>query len=167
MPIKSHQDVIRWHFGVQQLQDPELVSRLLQRITVACDLYGDNTYLQLIVIELMNNALDHGVLKLNSSLKAEANGFTRYYEERKRRLQSLTEGSIEVSMEVIDNTKLCLRVHDSGDGFDYRAYQSAVTDSNSTTSSADTDIDKPSGNRFNTYAYGRGLIILNLSLIHI
>jgi len=99
---------------------------LVQRIAVACDLRGDNTCLQLVVVELMNNALDHGVLKLQSKLKSEANGFTYYYKERERRLGDLSSGWIEVSIEVTKAQTLCIRVLDSGNGFDYRAYRNAA-----------------------------------------
>jgi len=171
-----HQDILCWHYNAEQLQDPELVSRLVQRIVVACDLRGDNTYLQLVVVELMNNALDHGVLKLESIMKAEANGFTRYYKERERRLADLRSGWIEVSIEVIDNTSLCIRVLDSGNGFDYRAYRHSVR-----SGLADTGLASEAGekrysavkdmtgesageHRVNfriTDTYGRGLTILN------
>lgn len=124
MHTNPHQDILCWHFGAEQLRDPELVSRLVQRIAVACDLRGDNTFLQLVVVEMMNNALDHGVLKLESALKAEANGFTRYYKERERRLADLNSGWIEVSIEVVGDSTLCLRVMDSGNGFDYKSYRS-------------------------------------------
>jgi len=184
LDIKPYQDVLCWNFGVEQLQDPELVSRLLHRIIVACDLRGDNTYLQLVVIELMNNALDHGVLRLESSLKAETNGFARYYDERRRRLAELQAGFIEVSIEVIANSKLCIRVLDSGDGFDYRSYRTVGIDSvnadifNSGAISNDNVTPIEKGNlhnrrledRLTAYTFGRGLTILRelcLMVVHV
>ena len=111
LQANRHQDIVYWHFGADQLRDPELVSRLVQRIAVACDMRGDTTFLQLVVVELINNAIDHGVLKLESALKAEANGFTRYYKERERRLADLNSGWIEVSIEIIGNSKLLSLIH--------------------------------------------------------
>lgn len=121
MQIKQSQDILCWHLDVEDLKDPELVSGLVQRIAIACNLSGDNTMLQLVVVELINNALDHGVLKLQSSLKARADGFTLYYQERERRLRELDAGWIEISIELVGKQKLCMRVLDSGEGFDYRA----------------------------------------------
>jgi anti-sigma regulatory factor (Ser/Thr protein kinase) len=145
-----HQDIIRWQFSAEQLKDAELVARLVQRIAIACDLRNAGTNLQLIVVELINNALDHGVLKLSSDLKAEPNGFTRYYKERERRLNDLHSGWVEVTIEVTAAETLCLRVHDSGDGFDYRGHwaQLAVQPGSVAHRAATDD------------TYGRGLIIL-------
>ena len=168
----SQQDVLSWHFDAAQLRDPELVARMVQRIAVACDLRGDNTYLQLIVVELLNNAIDHGVLQLESKLKAEANGFTRYYKERERRLSDLRSGWIEVSIEVTANQTLCVRVLDSGNGFDYRALNGALrsgtrstrgTEASSTVASAETEVDsrQRAENVNAADPFGRGLTILN------
>lgn len=163
MHTTPHQDIICWQFSAKQLQDPELVSGLVQRIAVACDLRGDNTCLQLVVVELMNNALDHGVLKLDSKLKSEANGFTRYYKERERRLSDLRSGWIEVSIEVTKNQTLCIRVLDSGSGFDYRACRDSLISNlaaNDLASKKDSSVVQV-GNPNDAATFGRGLIILN------
>ncbi len=163
MHTKPQQDVLCWHFGAEQLQDPELVSRMVQRIAVACDLRGDNSYLQLVVVELMNNAIDHGVLKLESKLKSEANGFTRYYKERERRLGDLKSGWIEVSIEVTGKQTLCIRVLDSGNGFDYQSHRPGAQSSQSTQSQSTPGRDSPKRgeNLLVANTHGRGLTILN------
>lgn len=173
MHTTPHQDILCWHFGAEQLQDPELVSRMVQRIVVGCDLRGDTSYLQLIVVELMNNALDHGVLKLDSNIKSEANGFTRYYKERERRLSDLRSCSIEVSIEVTNNQSLCIRVLDSGNGFDYRACVASV-ESNEQISAAKAVGEIDPGERADNLkiadTFGRGLTILNElcdTLVHV
>lgn len=134
---------------------------MVQRVAVACDLRGDNTYLKLVVVELMNNAIDHGVLKLESRLKAEANGFTRYYNERERRLSDLHFGWIEVSIEVSANQTLCIRVLDSGNGFDYRALHGALHGGAQSTQVAGAETGKRAENLNEADTYGRGLAILN------
>lgn len=162
LQTNRHQDIVYWHFSADQLRDPELVSRLVQRIAVACDMRVDSTFLQLVVVELINNAIDHGVLKLESAMKAEANGFTRYYNERERRLADLNSGWIEVSIELVGNNKLCLRVQDSGSGFDYKSYrrnlQAGAQDTVSDTAGVRNVVD---GNASDQEAFGRGLMILN------
>ena len=80
---------------------------------------------ELVVGELYKNALDHGVLELDSSLKDSPEGFLRYYDERQNRLESLEEGEvrIEVNHRVLEGGggQLRLQVCDSGKGFDHRS----------------------------------------------
>ena len=49
-----------------------------------------------ILAELYSNALDHGVLGLNSSLKKSAEGFSAYYNLRKERLKLLDSGFVKI-----------------------------------------------------------------------
>ncbi len=76
-----------------------------------------------IVMELFNNALEHGILKLPSSLKDSPYGFSRYYSERERRLQNVSNAWMNITLEhrsAPDNRggSLFIRFEDSGDGFD-------------------------------------------------
>lgn len=77
----------------------------------------------LILSELFNNALEHGLLGLDSSLKDDAvSGMDAYFEERARRLARLEEGEIRMRLEkVLTGDGACLKilVADSGQGFDY------------------------------------------------
>ncbi len=78
-----------------------------------------------ILSELYINALDHGILKLDSALKAEPGGFTTYFTEREKRLQELTEGQITISIHsrlYPAGGEIVIRVEDSGPGFDYKRY---------------------------------------------
>ncbi|MFJ2360476.1 SpoIIE family protein phosphatase [Pseudomonas fluorescens] len=74
-----------------------------------------------VLAELYSNALEHGVLGLDSSLKRDAAGFARYYEQRNARLEALQDGYVRVHLQVRpQGTGGCLviRVEDSGKGFD-------------------------------------------------
>lgn len=73
-----------------------------------------------ILVELYSNALEHGVLGLDSSLKASADGFNQYYALREERLKNVTSGFIRIHLEhvaVDDGGSLTVRVVDSGEGF--------------------------------------------------
>jgi anti-sigma regulatory factor (Ser/Thr protein kinase) len=73
-----------------------------------------------VVIELFNNALDHGVLCLDSSLKKDAEGFVTYYSLREQKLASLREGFIEIRLDYRPGEQECvlaISVEDSGSGF--------------------------------------------------
>lgn len=116
----------RWEFSITLnaavLKSIDTASLLLQMINDMQGLHVHNEILYLIVAELYINALDYGVLKLDSNLKKTATGFAQYYEERTQRLASLTEGSVTINVESEWNAEaghLTVRIEDSGDGFDY------------------------------------------------
>ncbi len=76
-----------------------------------------------VLTELYVNALDHGVLRLESCLKQSASGFAEYFAERDRRLESLTAGSVALYLQHIrlpQGGRLQVRIEDSGAGFDYQ-----------------------------------------------
>lgn len=75
-----------------------------------------------ILAETYSNALEHGVMGLDSSLKDSADGFATYYARRAMALDKL-DGFIRFELtNEIDDTGgvLTLRVTDSGQGFDFR-----------------------------------------------
>lgn len=72
------------------------------------------------VTELINNAIDHGVLGLDSSLKQSPDGFEQYFKERRKRLRKLKEGGVFVRAHLDhlgDYQALRVAVSDSGGGF--------------------------------------------------
>ena len=76
-----------------------------------------------ILAELYSNSLEHGLLNLDSEWKKSANGFTRYYDERRKRLAALSEGFIRFHLEHVtqdDGGSLIIRVKDSGCGFAFQ-----------------------------------------------
>ncbi|WJW76429.1 SpoIIE family protein phosphatase [Thiohalobacter sp. IOR34] len=87
---------------------------------------GVGSDFEVILDELFRNALEHGLLKLDSELKKSPDGFMLYYEERQRRLEELSEGRILI--ELINTTRegssrqLNLDIVDSGKGFDHEAF---------------------------------------------
>ncbi|AHL76195.1 chemotaxis protein CheY [Stutzerimonas stutzeri] len=74
-----------------------------------------------VLTELYANALEHGVLLLDSSLKCNAEGFANYYQERQRRLDALSDGFVSIDLSVKSEGAegyLRIGVRDSGPGFD-------------------------------------------------
>lgn len=75
----------------------------------------------LVVSEMVSNAIDHGILKLDSTLKDAPEGFARYFAERERRLSQLTSNdAIELRLEWVAGAcqhQLLLSVKDSGAGY--------------------------------------------------
>jgi PAS domain S-box-containing protein len=82
--------------------------------------HKENIYL--VVSELFSNALDWGVLGLDSKMKKDPEGFEEYYAARERALAALRNGRIKIDLELFEQGKggkLVLGVEDSGPGFDY------------------------------------------------
>jgi CheY-like chemotaxis protein/anti-sigma regulatory factor (Ser/Thr protein kinase) len=79
--------------------------------------------IQLVLSELYNNALEHGILGLDSTMKDSAEGFSAYYDAREARLAEVVEGWIWMEVEHCPRSdgggRVTVRVHDSGPGFDY------------------------------------------------
>jgi anti-sigma regulatory factor (Ser/Thr protein kinase) len=78
-----------------------------------------------VLSELFNNALDHGLLKIDSSLKTGPHGFDRYMAERAQRLKKLQQGAIEITARYVESSgRPCLQmnVRHTGLGFDHAPY---------------------------------------------
>ncbi len=77
----------------------------------------------MILTELFANALDHGILGLDSAIKSSPDGFMEFYELKEKRLQSLESGRIRILLSHIATEtggQLTIKVIDSGQGFDYK-----------------------------------------------
>lgn len=77
-----------------------------------------------IINELFVNALDHGLLRLESELKEKEDGLFEYFSQRTQRLIDLNDGQIdvEISCDVADGIgTFVIRCDDSGPGFDFAA----------------------------------------------
>ena len=78
-----------------------------------------------ILSELLNNALDHGLLGLDSKIKDSPEGFVRYFQERQEKLSKLQEGNILISFSAkkeVRHGRLHIQIEDNGPGFDFEAW---------------------------------------------
>jgi two-component system, HptB-dependent secretion and biofilm response regulator len=94
---------------------------LLQLLQEVHGLRLQSSELYTVMSELYSNALEHGVLGLDSSLKRDAEGFALYYQQRAERLENMEGGFIRFSFQIIpvgQGGRLIIEVHDSGNGFD-------------------------------------------------
>lgn len=74
----------------------------------------------IILSELYSNALEHGLLNLDSRLKRDSDGFAEYYAQRSRQLANLRDGWIQVVLDHSPTERggvLRIEVGDSGRGF--------------------------------------------------
>lgn len=94
---------------------------ILQLLMEVQGLRAQGGALYTVLAELYSNALEHGVLALESSLKADAQGFALYYRQRSQRLLALQEGFVRIDLCLEprdDGGSLRVSVQDSGGGFD-------------------------------------------------
>jgi CheY-like chemotaxis protein len=104
---------------IKQLDALPLIMNWLDQLQIGSHHRGQAF---LVLGELFNNALDHGLLRLDSQAKQDPNGFERYINQREERLAALTEGSVEVGLErfhLDGQERLRITVRDSGPGFDF------------------------------------------------
>lgn len=126
---------IAWQFALslstQHMKKLDVVPLLLDMIL---QIERDKTHrgeIFLILSELFNNALDHGLLKLESALKRDAEGMEKYFDERANRLASLQAGQIDFNLKKVvydgGDAQLKIRIRDSGDGFDYQREREKIS----------------------------------------
>jgi serine/threonine protein phosphatase PrpC len=116
-------DSIEFHITLRggQLRQADPVPMLINYLQETSNLKAHREALFTIFTELFVNALDHGILKLNSSIKQEKNGFSRYFEMREQALKCLTEGFIRIGVRVHSHENggfVVFQIEDSGKGFD-------------------------------------------------
>lgn len=122
---------VSFEFRGQTLKRFNPLPYLLQLLLEVHGLRSQSGALYSVLAELYSNALEHGVLKLDSRLKRDAQGFTRYYRERTSRLEELRDGFVRVHLQVQpleSGGRLTVRVEDSGDGFDVAAVMARPSD---------------------------------------
>ena len=82
--------------------------------------------LSMVLTELFCNSLDHGLLDLDSEIKATPEGFMRFYADKETRLRELNNGFIHISVNnkpTDSGGELTIVFEDSGKGFDVNAIQ--------------------------------------------
>lgn len=76
-----------------------------------------------ILSELYNNALEHGVLGLESISKTDAENFAEYYLQKQQKLEQLDEAQITIKVDlenIMNKGFLRLTITDSGEGFNFK-----------------------------------------------
>ena len=110
-----------------RLRKTDPIPLIINHIQEIVDLENQRRFLFTILTELYVNALDHGVLGLESNLKQSPEGFTQYFTERETRLGALKDGYIKILINCqpsINGGRVVIQVEDSGPGFDYNSYLS-------------------------------------------
>lgn len=117
---------LSFEFRAQTLKRFNPLPWLMQVLQEVHGLRKQSGALYCVLNELYANALEHGVLGLDSAQKRDANGFNAYYQERNRRLEALDSGHIRLNLRVEPRKgggRLIIEVEDSGSGFDVAKVQ--------------------------------------------
>ncbi|KPJ91955.1 MAG: hypothetical protein AMJ53_10345, partial [Gammaproteobacteria bacterium SG8_11] len=106
---------------IKTIKDVNPVPLLLNMIMQVQQTSGHRERMFTILSELVSNAVDHGILELDSKMKRSPDGFMQYYQTRTERLAN-RDGWIKISIDHVPEEQgavLKIRVEDSGRGFVY------------------------------------------------
>lgn len=124
--VVSQSSVDEWRldlsYAAHELRYIDVVPAVLSFITQVSLLKPHQGALFLIISELFNNALDHGLLGLDSGIKNGLGGFEAYLKQRVERLATLRGGHIALAFHIHQQEAravLDIFVQDSGPGFDF------------------------------------------------
>lgn len=120
----------QYEYRAQTLRHFNPLPQLMQMLMAVDGLRLKGGVLYTVLAELYSNALEHGVMGLDSAMKQGASGFAQYYQERNRRLQTLEDGFVCFCIDVsptADGGRLRLEVSDSGAGFNVEQHMPCTT----------------------------------------
>ena len=109
-------------FNGSRLRETNPVPILVNYLMEMEELEAERQSLFTVMTELYINALDHGVLGLDSNLKTDPAGFEAYFQTRESRLAMLDSGYVIFNLSVEQEStrrSILLRIEDSGKGFDF------------------------------------------------
>lgn len=111
-----------YQLGPATLRDFNPLPLLLHLLMEVPGLRPHSGTLYTVLAELYSNALEHGVMGLDSKLKADPSGFVEYYKLREEGLSGLKDGWVKFTFEHLPKDsggRLRFHVEDSGMGFCY------------------------------------------------
>lgn len=121
MAAGNQQWQLELSLGAGRLRQFDLVPSLIAWLRELGLADGDVPRLSLVMGELVTNAIDHGLLGLDSGLKNGPDGWERYATLREQRLDQLANGSLTIKVcQSGPGEPLQLQVQDSGDGFHWQ-----------------------------------------------
>lgn len=112
---------IAMQFDIETLQRINPVPIVVDALTDVLILQAQREIIFTIISELFTNALDHGLLKLDSTRKKTPEEFLHFYEQRQARLNGAKTGTIKLAIEykpTHEAGQLVFELQDSGQGFD-------------------------------------------------
>ena len=100
---RKREDARGWYLSLQfeadSLRSIDIVSFLIKIIEQDRELSSHKTNVFMIITELVTNALDYGLFRLDPGLKKSLEGYERYIEARKKGLESISDGWLRIGLE--------------------------------------------------------------------
>ncbi|MCU7555206.1 fused response regulator/phosphatase [Alteromonas sp. ASW11-19] len=126
--------------SAEDLKADNVVAPMLEMVNSQQGLGRLRSDLFTVLTEMLSNAVEHGLLELDSTLKNSPDGFVKYYALRESRLAELQDGEVQISIAFCPQQQtLSLCVDDTGNGFEVDAVRKNQQDD----------------------AYGRGLLLID------
>lgn len=119
-PLHTCHWIISMQFDIETLRQTNPIQSIVDIIIDCHGFQGQREIIFTIVSELFSNALDHGLLQMDSRQKQTPEGFLRFYEQRQERLNNATSGKIDIAVAYRPKThsgQLRFDIQDSGKGF--------------------------------------------------
>lgn len=120
-------------FDISTLREINPVPLMVNTIMEVQSLQQYRQAIFMIVSELFVNALDHGLLGLDSGIKSTPEGFMQFYTQKEERLRACKRGKIRFSFThkpTGQGGRLIVEVRDSGGGFNWRHWTQLRLDDN-------------------------------------
>lgn len=113
-------------FDPDAIRHSDPLPTLIHYVTEIQGLQGFRQQIYTVLAELYSNAVEHGLLGLESKIKQEPEGFLKYYESRESGLAQLAHGHVSIAFRHTPDGssagKLCIEVSHTGQGFDAEAF---------------------------------------------
>ena len=121
--LKPAQWSMRFSLDMQSLRNFDILPYIMQGINGLQSIPNGRSTVHTILTEIYANALDHGLLNLDSSMKNSPDGYLAFYQEKQRRLDTIVKGNVQIELahelKPGGGGKLVIHVIDSGKGFDF------------------------------------------------
>lgn len=125
---------MRFELGPDEMRFGDPPDAMLTMIAAAHGMASHKDYLHTILTEMYLNALEHGVLGLDSGIKKTEDGYQEFYAEKYRRIESLRDGKMEIVVSYVNKASgsgIKIWIRDSGKGFDFNGYKAESADDHS------------------------------------
>lgn len=120
---EMHRSSPVWQMSVElhpEQMRTDSIELLMKLLTAFWEVRKHKENIFLVLSELYTNALDYGVLRMDSCLKADPAGFVEYHEKRQAALSTLSSGWLKVHFQFFPSprgTRLMIQLEDSGPGY--------------------------------------------------
>ncbi|MCW9014749.1 MAG: SpoIIE family protein phosphatase [Gammaproteobacteria bacterium] len=118
---------MQFSLDIDSLRNFDILPYIMQGVNGLQSIPNGRSTVHTILTEIFANALDHGVLGLDSNMKTTPDGYMNFYMEKNQRLETIEEGNIQIILnhetKETGGGRLTIYVCDSGPGFDFSKSQ--------------------------------------------